>query len=94
MTTHPKKWQNLERAPRLTAVDYDQQANTLTLAAEVEETSVTAAQVRWISNGGEVVVRGLSIDLGEAEELSTYLRAEIRSEGALTYTQPFGLDEK
>lgn len=94
VTTHPQKWQDMDRAPRITGVDYDRQANTITLAAEVEGESVEAEQVRWISNRGDVVANGLSIDLAEVDELSSYLRAEIRSEGGLTYTQPFGLGER
>ena len=91
VTTHPEKWQDLERTPRITNVNYDRQRNTLTISAEVEGEPVTPNQVRWISNGGNVVATGTSVDLGETEGLTTYLRAEIRSEGAQTYSQPFGL---
>ena len=91
VTTHPEKWQDLSRAPTITDVTYDRAANTLTLAAEVEGTPVGDAQVRWISDRGTVVARGRRIALDETEGLTSYLRAEIRSDGALTYTQPFGL---
>jgi hypothetical protein len=91
VTTHPEKWQDLELTPHITGIDYDQGSNTLTISAEVDGDPVHPAQVRWISNGGEVVASGTSIDLDETDGLSTYLRAEIRSVGALTYTQPFGL---
>lgn len=94
VTTHPEKWQDLERAPRITGVNYDRQNNTLSIAAEVEGEPVSPKQVRWISSRGDVVGTGTSIDLGETEGLSTYLRAEIRSEGAHTYSQPFGLGEE
>lgn len=94
VTTHPEKWQDLERTPRITGVDYDPGRNTLTIAAEVEGEPVTPKQVRWISGGGAVVATGTRIDLDSVEGLTTYLRAEIRSEGAQTYTQPFGLGEE
>ncbi len=94
VTTHPDAWQDLGRAPRITDVTYDRSANTLTLAAEVEGTPVEDSQVRWISNRGEVVARGRRIALDKTEGLTTYLRAEVRSEGALTYTQPFGLADR
>lgn len=94
VTTHPEKWQDLNRTPRITGVDYDRQSNTLTIAAEVEGEPVSSSQVRWISSGGEVVASGTSIDLDETEGLSTYLRAEIRSDGAQTYSQPFGIGEE
>ncbi len=94
VTTHPEKWQNLERVPRITNVDYDQSANVLALTAEVDGEPVAPEQVRWISNQGEVVATRRRIDLDETKGLSTYLRAEIRSAGALTCTQPFGLAKR
>jgi len=94
VTTHPEQWQDLDRTPRITDVAYDRGGNTLTLTAEVGGVPVEGHQVRWISNQGEVVAEGTSIDLNEVHGLTSYLRAEIRSEGALTYTQPFGLAEQ
>jgi hypothetical protein len=94
VTTHPEKWQDLERAPRITGVEYDRSANVLALSASVDGEPVAPEQVRWISNRGEVVSTGRRIDLDATEGLTTYLRAEIRSTGALTYTQPFGLAER
>lgn len=94
VTTHPEAEQDLGRAPRITDVEYDRSANTLTLAAEVAGTPVADRQVRWISNRGEVVAEGTRISLDDTDGLSTYLRAEIRSDGALTYTQPFGLADR
>jgi len=94
VTTHPEKWQDLERAPRITGVEYDRSANVLTLTATVNGEPVAPEQVRWISNRGTVVATGRRIALDETEGLTTYLRAEIRSTGALTYTQPFGLAER
>ena len=91
VTTHPEAWQNLERAPRITGVEYDRSANVLALTATVDGESVAPEQVQWISNRGTVVATGRRIDLDETAGLTTYLRAEIRSTGALTYTQPFGL---
>jgi hypothetical protein len=93
VTTHSRV-RDMDLAPRLTGVNYDRQNNTLTLSAEVEGEPVEDDRVRWISNNGEIVAEGSSIDLDETEGLSTYIRAELRSEGALTYTQPFGLGER
>lgn len=94
VTTHPEEQQDMNRVPKITGVDYDRRANTLTLSAEVEGEPVADDQIAWISNRGEVVAEGHRIDLNDTEGLSTYLRAEIRSDGALTYTQPFGLGEQ
>lgn len=94
VTTHPESRQELGRTPKITDVSYDRATNTLTLVAAVNGETVEDSQVQWISNRGEVVAKGQSIDLDETNGLSTYLRAEIRSDGALTYTQPFGLGER
>ncbi len=94
VTTHPESEQDLRRTPKITEVSYDREANVLTLAAEVNGTPVDGEQVQWISNRGEVVGEGRRISLDDTDGLSTYLRAEIRSDGALTYTQPFGLGER
>ncbi len=47
-----------------------------------------ALYIRWISDG-KVVAEGSSIDLDECENIGSYIRAEIISEGAVTYTQAF-----
>lgn len=50
-----------------------------------------ALYIRWISDG-KVVAEGNSIDLDECENIGSYVRAEIISEGAVTYTQAFLLE--
>lgn len=94
VTTHPEEEQDLEMAPKLTAVEYDRQANTLTLSAEAGGEPLDDERYRWISAGGETVAEGPSIAISETEGVSSYLRAEITSDGALTYTQPFGIAEQ
>lgn len=94
VTTHPEGDRDLQKAPKLTGVTYDAKSNTLTIEAEVEGELLEEKGYTWISNRGDEVAKGPSIDLSEIEDLSTYLRAELRSDGALTYTQPFGLQAK
>ncbi len=50
-----------------------------------------ALYIRWISDG-EVVAEGATIDLDECDNIGSYVRAEIISEGAVTYTQAFLLN--
>lgn len=94
VTTHPEEDQNLQSSPKITEVIYSEQTNTLTIVAEVNGEQVDESAFTWFSNRGEVVARGSGINLNETEGLSTYLRAEIESTGARTYTQPFGLADK
>ena len=67
------------------------------IAVDDAEDSITinaenALYIRWISDNGTVVAEGNSIDLDECENIGSYVRAEILSEGAVTYTQAFTLD--
>lgn len=66
------------------------------IAVDDDEDSITinaddALYIRWISDG-KVVAEGNSIDLDECENIGSYVRAEIISEGAVTYTQAFLLE--
>lgn len=66
------------------------------IAVDDAEDSITinaddALYIRWISDG-KVVAEGSSIDLDECENIGSYVRAEIISEGAVTYTQAFLLN--
>ena len=67
------------------AVTVDDAEDTISIDAD------NALYVRWISDG-QVVAEGSSIDLDECENIGSYVRAEIISEGAVTYTQAFVLD--
>ena len=69
----------------ITGVNVDNDADTITLEGE------NMLYVRWISDG-KVVAEGTTIDLDECENIGSYVRAEIISEGAVTYTQAFLLD--
>ena len=66
------------------------------IAVDDAEDSITvtaddALYIRWISDG-KVVAEGATIDLDECENIGSYVRAEIISEGAVTYTQAFLLE--
>lgn len=65
------------------AVDDDE--DTISIYAD------DALYIRWISDG-KVVAEGATIDLDECENIGSYVRAEIISEGAVTYTQAFLLE--
>lgn len=95
VTTHPEHAQNLQASPKITEVIYSKQANTLTIVAEVNGERLNDSAFTWFSDRGQIVAKDTSsINLNKTEGLTTYLRAEIRSFGSLTYTQPFGLADK
>ena len=67
------------------SISVDDAADTITLDTN------DALYIRWISDG-KVVAEGNTIDLDECENVGSYVRAEIISEGAVTYTQAFLLE--
>lgn len=73
-----------ENAPRtyIKSITVDESDNEIKIAGD------NILYTRWISNGN-VVKEGASIDLDECGNIGSYVRAEIISEGSVTYTQPF-----
>lgn len=69
----------------INSVAVDDAEDTITINAD------DALYIRWISDG-KVVAEGNSVDLDECAEIGSYIRAEIISEGAVTYTQAFLLE--
>lgn len=67
------------------AITVDNDEDTITIDAD------DALYIRWISDGN-VVAEGATIDLDECENIGSYVRAEIISEGAVTYTQAYLLN--
>lgn len=67
------------------AITVDNDEDTIAIDAD------DALYIRWISDGN-VVAEGATIDLDECENIGSYVRAEIISEGAITYTQAFLLE--
>lgn len=68
----------------ISEIEVDDEADTITVSGE------NILYVRWISDGS-VIAEGNTVDLDECEGLGSYVRAEIISEGAVTYTQAFPL---
>lgn len=64
------------------SITVDNDADTITISGS------DMLYVRWISDG-QVVAEGNSIALDECENIGSYVRAEIISEGAVTYVEPF-----
>ena len=54
------------------------------------EQPLAETQYRWIS-GGETVHVGPTLDYQNTPGISTYVRAELESEGGSTLTNPFGI---
>ena len=91
LTSHPAGQRNLSRVPVVRKIEYDQDANTLAIEADDGGKSLVDDQYRWITANGKLAHTGRILDLGKADGIKEYVRAEIRGSGGTAYTQPFGI---
>ncbi len=72
--------------PVVTNIVVDESNDTITVATD------NAVVIRWIADGKEIA-SGATIDLNDyADEIGSYVRAEIVGVGGVLYTQAFTLD--
>jgi hypothetical protein len=91
MTTTPPNRRDRDEVPVIRRIDHDPQRHTITIAAESAGKPVGDDAVRWFTAGGETVHIGPTLNLEIAAGLSRYVRAEIRGQTGLAFTQPFAL---
>ncbi|MEL7565680.1 MAG: metallophosphoesterase [Dehalobacterium sp.] len=78
-------------APKITDITVDQDENSITITGENYNT------IEWIADGeiiatDEIIATGNTIDLNDYEqEISTYIRAQLKGDGGISFTQPFGI---
>ncbi|WHH58241.1 metallophosphoesterase [Petroclostridium sp. X23] len=71
--------------PKITNIVVDQQENSIAIEGENYTT------IEWIADG-EIIAAGNTIDLNDHEqEISTYIRAQLKGDGGISFTQPFGI---
>ncbi len=74
--------------PMVTKVAVDQAAQTINLDVTAETKSV-----EWIAKG-EIIATGNSINLSEhADEIGCYVRAQLKGDGGICFTQAFVCDD-
>jgi len=73
--------------PMVTRVNLDESAQTISLAV-----NTATDTVEWIAKG-KVIATGSS-NLGDyADDISCYVRAQLKGEGGICFTQPFVCDD-
>lgn len=92
VTSHPKDQRDPAGVPVIHRIEHDQQANTITIAADCLNKPLPDDAYRWITADGKEVSKGPALSLNETEGLGGYVRVEIRGTGGTAYTQPFGLE--
>lgn len=72
-------------APKITNISVDQKENSITILGENYNT------IEWIADG-KIIATGNTIDLNNYEDkVSTYIRAQLKGAGGISFTQPFGI---
>lgn len=72
-------------APEITNISVDQDENSITIQGE------NYNSIEWIANG-RTIATGNKIDLNDYEyKVSNYVRAQLKGDGGISFTQPFGI---
>lgn len=73
--------------PRISDIDVDQVEDSITIAG----TDYTS--IEWIADG-KVIATGNTLDLNNYEsQINSYVRAQLKGNGGIAFTQPFGVKE-
>lgn len=74
--------------PLISDILVDQNENSITVKGEHYNV------IEWIADG-KVIATGSTIDLNDYEDsVSTYVRAQLKGNGGISFTQPFGIIEQ
>ena len=77
-----------QSTPSISNIVVDQEENSICLAGADYDS------VEWIADG-KVIAKGNEIDLNDYEDqINSYVRAELKSETGIAFTQPFGVKEE
>ena len=72
-------------APSITRIVVDQEENSIVITGKNYQT------IEWIADG-KIIATGKKIDLNDYEDkISTYVRAQLKGKGGISFTQPFGI---
>lgn len=75
--------------PVIISLAHDSTARTLHVTAAADGEVLGAGHYRWFAEG-HAIGEGSVLDYGKLEISLSYVRAEISSQGGITYTNPFG----
>lgn len=74
--------------PKITGIYIDNKNSTITIKGENIKT------IDWIANNGRLVGSGENLNLSDAISPTPYVRAIIKGEGGVSFTQPFKITAK
>lgn len=77
-----------QTAPSITNIQVDEKENAITVTGKDYD------EVEWVADG-KVIATGETLDLNDhEEEVGSYVRAQLKSESGIAFTQPFGVEEE
>lgn len=72
--------------PKITNIVVNEDEDTITIYGQNYNT------IEWIANG-KIIATGATIDLNDYENaLRNYVRAQLKGDGGISFTQPFGIE--
>ena len=78
---------NGKGSPKLNEIEVDNDEGIVNIEAEEKE------RVKWFSNG-VIIAEGENFNFRESANVGSYIRAEIKGEEGVAYTQPFAVWEE
>ena len=79
--------------PIITRIDHDKAAGTLTISATEAGKPFPSDACYWIADG-KVIHIGPTLNYRTTPDIHSYVRAELRGQGGITLTNPFGFSQK
>lgn len=77
-----------QTTPSITDIEVDEKENAITITGDNYD------KIEWIADG-QVIATGETLDLNDYEdEIGSYVRAQLKSETGIAFTQPFGVEER
>lgn len=77
-----------QETPSISDIEVDEQENAITITGDNYD------EIEWIADG-KVIATGETLDLNDYEdEIGSYVRAQLKSDTGIAFTQPFGVEEE
>lgn len=77
-----------QTTPSISNIEVDDKENAITITGQDYD------EIEWIADG-QVIATGNTLDLNDYEDdINSYVRAQLKSDTGIAFTQPFGVEEK
>jgi hypothetical protein len=91
---HPESERDRDTTPKIHRVSIEDDGSRITVDVTSGGDPIDSERCKWISADGKVVHRGTAIDLSAVDGLNRYVRLQVKGQGGITFTQPFGIKKQ